>query len=216
MSYTTVPVPHPPTDLTKEISEFSLVGTSGPIEEMGAPLNQEGTEEWNRGLSMGHANPAPFDAAGNTGEEGHLVDLLTKDVDSTRLSTYNGIIHAANPAQSPQWLGGDSTSDLDLEGEDLGGAGPQVFTRGLGHNDGKKIGRKDLHVELMQGTYSYTHAAGTPWETSDSVGPSPGQTGNSIFQDLTAMHVTGPLGSPADQSPGWDYFNNGPNTPFNG
>ena len=58
MSYTTVPID--PTDLTKEISEFSLVGVSGPIEEMGAPIDQEGTPQWNRGLSIGDANHAPF------------------------------------------------------------------------------------------------------------------------------------------------------------
>ena len=69
---------------------------------------------------------------------------------------------------------------------------------------------------MMQSTYSYTHAAGTPWASTDSVGPTPGSTGNSIFQDLTSDHVTGPLGTPADQHPSWNYFDNGPNSAFNG
>ena len=206
MSYTTIPSPNPPTDLTKQISEFSLVGTSGPIEEMGLPINQEGTSEWNRGLSTGQANPLPFDAPNNIGKEGHLVDLLTKDTESSRLN-------ASSPAQSPQWLGGDATSDLDMEGDDLGvNSGPQVFTQGLGQNDGKKVNGKDLHVELLQGDYNYSHGPAGPWSSQATITASPN---NSVLQDLTPDHVTGPLGSPADLKPGWNYIDAGPQTIFN-
>ena len=204
MSYTTVP--NPPTDLTKEISAFSLVGTSGPIEEMGLPINQEGTPEWNRGLSQGDANSLPFNAVGNTGQEGHLVDLLTKDTESSRLN-------ASSPAQSPQWLGGDKTADLDLEGENLGvNSGPQVFTEGLGHSDGKKLNGKDLHVELLQGDYSYSHGNAGPWKSEVLIQASPN---NSVFQDITPDYVTGPLGTPADKFPSWNYMDSGPQTIFN-
>ena len=188
-----------PTNLLHSKSSLSLVGNATPVEEMD---NQEGTGAWNRGLTTGNANSLPFDVSGNTGEEGHLVDLLTKDVDSTRLN-------ASSPAQSQQWLGNNPGSDLDLEGEDpttTGGTIP-VFTTGLGQNDGKKLNSKDLHVEMMQSTYSYTHAAGTPWETSAQVGNSPSL---SPFQDITPNHVTGPLGQPADKLPDWNYTNNGP------
>ena len=186
-----------PTNLLDSISKHSLVGTNGPIENMGNPVNQEGTDAWNRGLSGGNASSIPFDVSGNTGEEGHLVDLLTKDVESTRLN-------ASSPVQSQQWKGNNPGSDLDLEGEDpttMGGTIP-VFTTGLGHNDGKKLNGKDLHVEMMQGNYSYTHGPAGPWQSTALVG-----TGT---KDLTSDYVTGPLGSPADKFPDWNYTSNGP------
>tara|TARA_Y100000592_G_C5416180_1_gene290742 strand:+ start:257 stop:868 length:612 start_codon:yes stop_codon:yes gene_type:complete len=202
MSYTTVPqAQYNLNDLTKQISRFSLVGESGPIEEMGAPINQEGTPQYNRGLSLGEPTSSPFNK--REAPTDHLVDLLTENANSSRL-------HAESPAQSKQWLGTDPSGDLDLEG-----AQPGVFTTGLGQNDGKKLNGKDLHVELLQGTYTYTHAAGTPWESTGTSGPSPGSPGNSVFQDITPEHVTGPLGSPSDQSPSFNYFDNGPQTAFN-
>ena len=196
-----------PTNLLNSISKHSLVGTNGPIENMGNPVNQEGTDAWNRGLSGGNASSIPFDVSGNTGEEGHLVDLLTKDVESTRLN-------ASSPVQSPQWMGNNPGSDLDLEGEDpttMGGTIP-VFTTGLGQQDGKKLNGKDLHVEMMQGTYSYSHGAAGPWQTSAQVGNTPSL---SPYQDLTDQYVTGPLGSPADLEPAWNYNSTGPQTAFN-
>tara|TARA_B100001094_G_C18178692_1_gene799510 strand:- start:487 stop:1089 length:603 start_codon:yes stop_codon:yes gene_type:complete len=199
MSYTTTPQSqYNLNDLTKQISKFSLVGDTGPIEEMGAPINQEGTPEYNRGLTQGNATSSPFNLKGASTD--HLKDLLTENAESSRLN-------ASSPAQSPQWLGTDPNGDLDLEGNQ-----PGVFTAGLGQNDGKKINGKDLHVELMQGTYNYTHAAGTPWESTGTSGPSPS---TSPFNDITPEHVTGPLSSPADQSPSFNYFDNGPNSPFN-
>ena len=202
-----------PTNLLHSISKYSLVGPSAPIEDMGAPINQEGTDKWNRGLSFGDANPSPFDVSGNTGDEGHLVDLLTKDINSTRLSSYGGTTFASNPAQSQQWMGNAPGSDLDLEGEDPTVAGqPQIFTTGLGQNDGKKLNGKDLHVEMMQNTYSYTHGPAGPWQTTATVGDTPSL---SPYQDLTKEWVTGPLGYPADKIPEWNYFDNGPSSPFN-
>ena len=195
-----------PTDLLHSISKFSLVGPAGPIEDMGAPISQEGTAQWNRGLSQGNANPLPFDVSDNTGKEGHLVDLLTKDVESTRLN-------APSAAQSPKWMGNAPGSDLDMEGADLDATtGPQTFTQGLGQGDGKKLNGKDLHVEMLQSQYSYTHAAGTTWATTATVGNTPSI---SPYQDLTDQYVTGPLGSPADLEPSWNYNASGPSSPFN-
>ena len=206
MSYTTTPQPqYNLNDLTKQISKFSLVGETGPIEEMGAPINQEGTPEYNRGLTQGNATSSPFNLRGSSTD--HLVDLLNENIESSRLN-------ASSPAQSPQYMGPGPLGDLDLEGEDpttAGGTIP-VFTTGLGQNDGKKLNGKDLHVELLQGTYTYTHAAGTPWASTGTSGPSPS---TSPFNDITPEHVTGPLGSPADQSPSFNYFDNGPQTAFN-
>tara|TARA_R110002167_G_scaffold316175_1_gene521758 strand:- start:204 stop:860 length:657 start_codon:yes stop_codon:yes gene_type:complete len=195
-----------PTNLLDSVSKFSLVGAGAPIEDMGSPVNQEGTSLWNRGLTTGNANPLPFDATSNTGQQGHLVDLLTGDTESTRLN-------ASSPAQSPQWMGNAPGSDLDLEGEDLDvGTGPQTFTQGLGQGDGKKLNGKDLHVEMMQATYNYTHAAGTPWATTATVGNTPSL---SLYQDLTDQYVTGPNGTPADLEPSWNYNASGPSSPFN-
>ena len=193
-----------PTNLLNSVSKFSLAGASLPIEHMDT---QEGTAAYNRGLTAGNATPSPFDVSDNTGEEGHLVDLLTKDVESTRLN-------ASSPVQSPQWMGNNPGSDLDLEGEDpttMGGTIP-VFTTGLGQQDGKKLNGKDLHVEMMQGTYSYSHGAAGPWQTSAQVGNTPSL---SPYQDLTDQYVTGPLGSPADLEPAWNYNSTGPQTAFN-
>ena len=182
----------------------SLVGSTTAIEEMDI---QDGTSAYNRGLIAGNATPSPFDVSGNTGEEGHLVDLLTKDVESTRLN-------ASSPVQSDKWMGNNPGSDLDLEGEDpttMGGTIP-VFTTGLGQQDGKKLNGKDLHVEMMQSTYSYSHGAGTTWQTNAQVGNTPSL---SPYQDLTDEYVTGPLGSPSDLEPSWNYNSNGPSSPFN-
>ena len=181
-----------PTNLLNSKSSLSLTGNTLPIEEM---ATQEGTDAYNRGLSVGNATPSPFDVSGNTGEEGHLVDLLTKNVDSTRLNS-------SSPTQSPQWRGNDPGGDLDLEGEQ-----PGIFTAGLGQGDGKKLGNEDLHVGMLHSTYNYTYAAGTPWQTNAQVGNTPSL---SPYQDLTDQYVTGPQGSPADKEPDWNYINNGP------
>ena len=70
----------------------------------------------------------------------------------------------------------------------------------------------DLHVEMMQNTYSYSHGAGGPWATGATVGDTPSL---STYQDLTKEWVTGPLGSPADKIPAWNYNTTGPSSPFN-
>lgn len=88
----------------------------------------------------------------------------------------------------------------------MGGSIP-VFTTGLGQNDGKKLNGKDLHVEMMQSSYSYTHGPAGPWQTGAQVGNTPSL---SPYQDLTDEYVTGPLGQPADKKPDWNYTDNGP------
>lgn len=179
-------------------SKFSLAGADNPIFD--TMEVQEGTPQYNRGLSLGDATSSPFVDSANAPTD-HLADLLTGDAESTRLN-------ATSPAQSAQYMGPGPQGDLDLEGEQ-----PEVFTAGLGQNDGKKLNGKDLHVELMQGTYTYSHGEGTPWQSTAQVGDTPSL---SPFQDLTNEFVTGPLGDPADKIPSWNYFSTGPDTAFNG
>lgn len=183
----------PITNLTELESQHSLVGANGPISNMGGAVDQEGTPLYNRGLSQGNPTSSPFHL--DNASTDHLVDLLTEDAESTRLN-------APSPAQSSQYMGPGPSGDLDLEGQQ-----PGIFTAGLGQNDGKKLGDEDLHVGMLHSTYSYTHAAGTPWQTDAQVGNTPSL---SPFQDLTSEYVTGPDGDPADKIPEWNYMNGGP------
>ena len=122
------------------------------------------------------------------------------DIESTRLN-------AASPAQSPQFLGPGPEGDLDMEGDQ-----PNVFTAGLGQNDGLQVEGADLHVHLLNGSYSYTYGAGTPWQSTEIIGDttSPG--------DLVPESITDDIvNTAAGQSlPKWQYFNDGPDTAFNG
>ena len=180
-------------------SKFSLAGEGNPIGDTMEAQEGNGTENWNRGLNDGTPNIDPFD--GPKGLEGdHMKALLTLSIESTRLG-------ASSPAQSKQWLGPGPDGDLDMEGEQ-----PNIFTAGLGQSDGLQVEGNDLHVHLLNGQYSYTHGAGTPWQTTETIGDTtaPGDiTPDSITDDI--------VNSAAGQStPTWQYFNDGPNTAFNG
>jgi len=85
----------------------------------------------------------------------HMVDLLDKDV----LSENSGITHQQSP---------NSSQFQDLDGE----KGP-IF--GDASGEGKQLGGKDLHERML--THAYTNNGVT-------VGPSPGPSGHSEFQDL--------------------------------
>ena len=194
---------HPATThMETRSSKYSLAGENNPI---GETMDiQEGTPEFNRGVNTGTINSSPFNIGGDTTilqgpEDGdHLVYLLNEDIESSRLN-------ASSPAQSPQWLGPGPLGDLDMEGLDASAEGiPTIFTNGLGQNDGLQVNGVDLHIALLDGTYSYTHGAGTPWATTETIGDTipPG--------DITPDSVT------SDTEPGWQYFNDCPNTAFNG
>jgi hypothetical protein len=69
----------------------------------------------------------------------------------------------------------------DLDGLDQG----QGYFHGRnnpGKGQGKQVLSKDLHVHLLEKSYTYNHG-----ETSENVGPSPGPTGNSEYQDLDGV-----------------------------
>tara|TARA_Y100000361_G_C11161128_1_gene347397 strand:- start:564 stop:1895 length:1332 start_codon:yes stop_codon:yes gene_type:complete len=69
-------------------------------------------------------------------------------------------------------------SYADLDGKD-GGNGYFNDTPSPGKGRGKQIDQKDLHVHLLEKNYAYTYG-----NTTENVGPSPGATGNSEYQDL--------------------------------
>ena len=97
----------------------------------------------------------------------------------------------------PQFdLGEDSTlqednlvnliSESPLDYPDLDGVdGGNGYFHGIANPakyQGKKIGKKDLHEHLLTKKYSYTYG-----DSPENVGPSPGATGNSEYQDLDAV-----------------------------
>tara|TARA_R110001583_G_scaffold85795_1_gene224771 strand:+ start:1124 stop:2179 length:1056 start_codon:yes stop_codon:yes gene_type:complete len=103
---------------------------------------------------------SPFDS------NDHMVDLMTKDI----LSENSGITHQKSPNKPGHFQ--------DLDGTD-GGNG---YFHGLpnpGKGQGKQLGGKDLHEKLLTTPYNYTHG-----NSSEHVGASPGETGNSEYQDL--------------------------------
>ena len=69
----------------------------------------------------------------------------------------------------------------DLNGVE-GGNGYFHDIANPGKYQGKKIGKKDLHEHLLTKKYSYTYG-----NSPENVGPSPGATGNSEYQDLDAV-----------------------------
>ena len=178
-------------------SKFSLAGEDNPI---GETMDiQEGTANWNRGLTNGSPNIDPFD--GPKGLEGdHLKALLNLDIESTRLN-------ASSPAQSKQWLGPGPDGDLDMEGEQ-----PNIFTAGLEQGDGLQIDGVDLHVHLLNGSYSYTHGHAGPWQSTETVGDTT-IPGDMVPDSITDEIVNSAAGQ---SSPTWQYFTDGPDTAFNG
>jgi len=103
---------------------------------------------------------SPFQSKGGD----HMVALLTKDV----LSENSGITHQKSPNIS-------QFQDLDAVDE---GNGYFHDMPNPGKYDGKKLGGKDLHEAML--TQAYTNNGVT-------VGPSPGPSGNSEYQDLDGV-----------------------------
>ena len=107
------------------------------------------------------SSDSPFDS------NDHMVDLLTKDV----LSENSGITHQHSPSVS---------QFQDLDAVD-GGNGYFHDIPNPGKYQGKQLGGKDLHERML--THAYTNNGVT-------VGPSPGPSGHSEFQDLDAALPT--------------------------
>ena len=101
---------------------------------------------------------SPFDSSD------HMVDLLTKNV----LSENSGETYLKSPSVS---------QFQDLDGV-TGGNGFFMGTPSPGKYNGKQLGGKDLHEAML--TQAYTNNGVT-------VGPSPGPSGHSEFQDLDAV-----------------------------
>ena len=125
---------------------------------------------------------SPFQST--TGD--HMVDLLTKDV----LSENSGVTHQKSPNQS---------DFQDLDAID-GGNGYFHGVANPGKYQGKQLGNpgKDLHEAML--TQAYTNNGIT-------VGPSPGPSGHSEFQDLDKIL---PSGNESLGQFGGPYRNTGP------
>ena len=108
------------------------------------------------------SSDSPFDS------DDHMVDLLTKDV----LSENSGITHKKSPSVS---------QFQDLDAVD-GGNGYFHGIPSPGKYQGKQLGGKDLHERML--THAYTNNGVT-------VGPSPGPSGHSEFQDLDKILPSG-------------------------
>ena len=149
-------------------------GVGSPVNDM---ANQTGTPEYHtfEGTSnspFNHNSDYPGLPSAYPKQD-HLVNLLkgnwsTMDVESTRVG------HGSPFTQQSGYMGNTPSKDYDLEGNDNGNG---TFTQG--HLAPKKINDVDLHVHLLTGTYTYAHGL-----SSGLVGPSPGPSGNSQFQDF--------------------------------
>ena len=100
----------------------------------------------------------------------------------------------SQPGGTPFDLGPDSTLQQnslpeipvnspyqDLDAVD-GGNGYFHNIPNPGKFQGKQVGGVDLHEHLLTNPYNYTYG-----NSPENVGPSPGQTGNSEYQDLEAV-----------------------------
>ena len=67
---------------------------------------------------------------------------------------------------------------------------------------GKQVGGVDLHEHLLQNSYTYTHGL----NSTTTVGPAPGPSGHSDYQDLNLGDIRGNTPS--------TYKNNGPSDGF--
>ena len=103
--------------------------------------------------TIGGTSDSPFNS-----NKDHMVDLLTTDV----LSENSGVTYQSSPNKS--------------QFQDLDGAKGPIF--GDVGGEGKKLGGKDLHEAML--TQAYTNNGVT-------VGPSPGPSGYSEFQDLDGL-----------------------------
>jgi len=97
----------------------------------------------------------------------YLKALLTKKVQTGNI-------------ENMTYLPSPTVSDF----QDLDGAtGGQGYFHGVanpGRFQGKQLGGQDLHRELLTKSYTYQHGISNPV----TVGPSPGPSGNSDFQDI--------------------------------
>jgi hypothetical protein len=123
------------------------------------------------------ASDSPFQTKGD-GSGDHLVDLLQDKIvrsSNTNLQYDPQQMRGLQPG--PPAPGGDQ----DFDGE-TGGQGYFHGVANPGKGQGKQIDGKDLHEHLLTDSYNYNHGNAT-----ENVGPSPGATGNSEFQDIDGL-----------------------------
>ena len=156
-------------DYTSTVNPWANYGNSQwpVVPAVGQDLN--GTDG-GQGYFHGMANPGKGQGKQVDGVDLHE-HLLTK---AYKYSHGNAATEIVGP--SPGETGNSDYQDLD--GSDIGnGLFHNIYRPGKGQ--GKQIGRKDLHEHLLTKTYAYNHGG-----SNEVVGPSPGETGNSEYQDL--------------------------------
>ena len=141
--------------------QISIYDTNGKRGEGGRPVSQ--------------TQAGDFQGGNFKNTDDHLVEML-----NSRIRSNNGQVYPGNDYFRP------SPQDLDLEGTD-GGNGYFHEKPNPGRGDGKQIDGVDLHEHLLTQTYQYNHGAKTP----GLVGPSPGATGYSKFQDMDGLDFGG-------------------------
>ena len=109
----------------------------------------------------------------------YLKALLTKKIKSDNI-------------ESLTYLPSPTVSDFqDLDGV-TGGQGYFHGVPNPGRFQGKQLGGQDLHRELLTKSYTYQHGIGNS-AGPVTIGPSPGPSGNSDFQD-----INGAIGQASD------------------
>ena len=145
------------------ILDRNNLGNTGPT--VGTTLPADGGYYTNEGQS-----DSPFESKNASGD--HLADLLEDNIvkSSNSSLTYD-------PNQMIGLQPGPPAGDQDFDGVD----GGQGYFHGIdnpGKGQGKQLGGKDLHETML--TDPYTNNGVT-------VGPSPGPSGHSEYQDLDGV-----------------------------
>ena len=145
--------------------------TAGPVPggDSNSPFQDLDGGDQGQGYFHGINNPGKGQGKQIKGEDLH-VHLLQK------AHTYNHGESSENIGPSP-----NKSEYQDLDGVD-GGQGYFHGVNNPGKGQGKQLGSTDLHVHLLENVYTYDHGS-----SKTAVGPSPGRTGNSDFQDLDGV-----------------------------
>ena len=190
-------------------SLYDLVGGNQPVGNM---ENQQGAQSFDLGpdstLQQNSLPEVPVespyqDLDGIDGGNGYFHDIPNpgkyqgKQIGGVDLHehlltnpynyTYGNSPENVGPAPGP--TGNSEYQDLDAVD---GGNGYFHDIVNPGKYQGKKIGiatkAKDLHEYLLTNPYNYTYGNSSQfYNATENVGPSPGQTGNSAYQDLDAV-----------------------------
>lgn len=155
-------------------------------------LNTTPTSIGDAGFFHNIPNPGKGQGKQLDGEDLHVA-LLTQNY------TYNHGNSVESVGPSPGATGNSEYQDLNSTVDSIGDANYFHGIPNPGKGQGKTLNGEDLHVTMLQTAYIYTHG-----DAVGIVGPSPGPTGNSEYQDL------------GDGAPGTPYNNVGGNGFFHG